>query len=107
MQAWRLGVNGQQAARQLAEAETHLKIMPDGKPFLETVLVDVSGLESLPASMRKEVAQRLRESLAHGKLGPIVLAPRQASIQPGRALLVAFLTVLFLGMIFLWAGFLR
>jgi len=103
MQEWRLGITRQQAAEQLAEADSRLRIMPDGKPFLETLVMNFSGLESVPASMREQVIEQVKESLAHGKTGPVVI---RTAPTPQRGTLTVVLTIAVLASlaaIYLWS----
>ena len=95
MQTSRLGISRQQAAEQLAQADTHLRILSDGTPFLEAVTFSATGLESLPAEMREDVLRQIHDSLAQGKLPPAVIQPRPRSSGQGSVMLVlVFLVVL-------------
>jgi hypothetical protein len=93
MQACRLGTSRQQAAEQLAKADTRLKILPDGTPFLETLAVNVAGLESLPPGMREDVLRQINEAVAQGKAPPAVIHTRPPA--SGRVIGVVVIAVLF------------
>jgi hypothetical protein len=88
MQEWRLGVSRLQAAQQLARAQTRLMITPDGKPYLESFVTNVSGLESVPPHLRdqvlEQVNEQLKRSLAGEKVGPVVLRLGSLSLKASR-----------------------
>lgn len=92
MMEWRQGISRQESAKQLADSECHMKVMPDGTPFLETFAVNVKGLESLLPEQREQALQQIRESLAQGKLPRTVI---QTNVpMPGRSLVVLVIAVL-------------
>jgi hypothetical protein len=106
MQEWRFGISRQQAARQLADADTRLMITPDGKPYLEALVLNLSGLEALPEDVRTAALQQIKDHFRAGKTGPIVLGSGQRAAQSGRVVAMSFLVILLLILAFLW-GLLR
>jgi len=101
--SWRLGIQPQQAAEQLSQSKAHLKTTPDGKPFLETFTTNVVGLESLSAEAREQVLEQLKENLAHGKAGPIVIG-QQAQTSKSRTMAIIIVAVLAILALAFWWG---
>ena len=81
MHASQQGISREEVARQMAEGNnTHMKILPDGTPFLESLAINVKGLESLPQAMREQVLWQIQQAVSHGNVPqPVVLTPRRSS----------------------------
>jgi hypothetical protein len=92
LQERRLGISRQQAAEQMAASEARLKIMPDGTPFLEAFVTNISGLDALPAAMRLQVLQQVKDSLAKDRPGPLLI---RTTGTPGQSRSTAILIVIF------------
>jgi hypothetical protein len=105
MHEWRLGMSREQAARQLAQAETRLSITPDGKPYLESFVTNISGLESVPAHLRPQVLAQLQQQLRDGKTGPIILPTEGAAVKPVWLAALGVLVLSFLAAAYLFGLF--
>jgi hypothetical protein len=102
LQERRLGLSRQQAAEQLAGSDARLKIMPDGTPFLETFVTNVSGLGSLPAAIRLQVLQQVKDSLAQERPGPLLIRTNGAPGQPRSTAIMIVIFALTLFAAYLW-----
>jgi len=100
--SWRLGIKQQEAAEQLSRSKAQVKTTPDGKPFLETFATNVVGLESLSAGAREQVLEQLKENLARGKTGPIVIRQPAEATKPRTLAIIIVAVLAILALAFWW-----
>jgi len=65
-----LGITRQQAATQLAQAKSEMRLSPDGKPEIMSLRVQTEGLDLLSSEQREHVLQELEKAVRTGQPMP-------------------------------------